>query len=92
MREIGELYSLHNKAKKDRHREAHRANTDILVKSRLKYIIASYECYLFRDDKISIDFYPSTGRWKDNKTGRMFKGGSHNLIGWLANKRKVKNE
>ena len=88
MGEMGEIFNVHNQAKKTRHREYHRVNTDILVKSGLKYKIASYECYLFRGEKISVDFYPSTGRWKDNKTGRMFKGGSHNLIGWLANKNK----
>lgn len=89
---MSEMYKSLNEDKKKRHREMHKNNTEIIDKSGIEYHKASYECYSFRKSPLLIDFYPSTGRWKDLLTHKVYKGGAHNFIGWLANQRKIKTK
>ena len=90
MGDMGDDFRVMHKAKKERHAEMHKKNTAILNKSGLKHRKISHECYCFREQDLKVDFYPSTGRWRDQLTGKVYKGGAHNLIGWLANRRKRK--
>ena len=86
MGDMGDDFRAMHDAKVLRHELWHDTNTKVLNKSGLIYKKASHECYCFRDG-LKVDFYPSTGRWKDLSTGKTYSGGAHNLIGWLANNR-----
>ena len=65
------------------HRQWKTQNMEVLKQSGLEFRVASEECILFRNPNLpTADFYPSTGRWRDMKTGRTYGGGARAFIGW----------
>lgn len=66
----------------------HKRNTEALKKSGIPFEIALREVYQIREG-ISADFYPHTGRWKQNDTEKIYDGGALAFIGWY--RKKVKN-
>lgn len=76
--------------KQARHQEWKLKNNELIKNSGLLYrITSSGECLLFRDPLYPvIDFYPSTGRWRDVSTGQVYSGGANQFISWYKKRRK----
>ncbi len=67
-------------ARKERHAEWHSKNRAVINDSGIVFI-DKHEALLFRE-KIKVDFYPSTGRWRyNNKT---YSGGAIKFLTWLS--------
>lgn len=89
MGEMGEVWEELRKEKKIRHRTWHDKNTIELERSGIPFNIASHECYTVRDS-VMADFYPSTGRWKDIKSGKCYRGGALEFCLWYYRKKETK--
>lgn len=89
MTDLSETFKAMNDEKRERHANWHKNNTEILNKSGITFRIASKESYLFREEnKPKVDFYPSTGRWRDLETGRTYNGMAHSFIAWYKKQNK----
>jgi len=78
-----EMWRRINEAKQERHREWKVQHMEELRKSGLVFRVVSEECVIFREpNHPTVDFYPSTGRWRDMKTGRTYRGGAKSFISW----------
>lgn len=87
MSEEAELWNKIREDRKKQHEEWWQLNTDELRKSGIRYRVASEECYIFRNvGKPSVDFYPSTGRWRVAGLSRTFSGGATKFINWYKSK------
>lgn len=83
MSEDAEMYRAIKEEKQKRHAEWWIKNTRILKSSSLVFKEASHECYIFRElGKPKVDFYPSTGRWRNIDTGKTHSGGATLFIQW----------
>ena len=83
MNDFGDIYQAMNEEKRKRHARWKVKNTEIIVNSGLLFDWAGQETILFRmDDKLKVDFYPSTGRWRVIGNNRTFSGGAKNFINW----------
>jgi len=68
---------------KERHAIWWMENSMAIKQSRIPFRVASRECYVFREvGKPKVDFYPSTGRWRNLQTGKTFSGGATAFIIW----------
>lgn len=76
-------FKILDEMRKERHANWKQWNLLFFAESDLQYrSVNNSECLLFRSDTKSSDFYPSTGRWKDNKTGKMHRGGANAFSKW----------
>jgi hypothetical protein len=83
MGDFNEVYEAMRKDRQEKHAEWKRLNTQILEKSGLVYMVAGPETFIFREEgKPKVDFYPSTGRWRELSSGRTFRGGATAFISW----------
>lgn len=81
--EWSDIYRALNEEKRERHAQWWDANTKYLNESGVVFRVASHESYLFRQEgKPKVDFYPSTGRWRDVGTGKTYRGGAQAFVGW----------
>jgi hypothetical protein len=85
MSEIGEDYASFHTDRQSRHAEWWQKNTDALLKAGAVFRAASRECYCFRDaNKLPVDFYPSTGRWRVPGQPKTYRGGAAAFLTWYA--------
>ena len=83
MSDYGDIYQEMKEEKQKKHAEWWEKNVGLLKESGLNYRVASRESIIFRDeDKPKVDFYPSTGRWRDVGTNRTYRGGAKAFIIW----------
>lgn len=81
-----EMWRKIREDRQERHQQWKKNNMDKLIKSGLSFVLASQECVIFRDPRYpSVDFYPSTGRWRNIKSGRTYSGGAESFISWYKN-------
>lgn len=81
--DISETYAAMNQEKRERHAEWKRLNTIALEESGIPYRVAGPETFIFREvGKPKVDFYPSTGRWREMSSGKTFRGGAKAFIAW----------
>ena len=58
-------------------------NLDLIAKSNFPYTIGNNgEVLLFRFDSLKVDFYPSTGNWKE-RGNKKLSGGASRFLNWL---------
>ena len=72
---------------RQRHREWKDENMDVLRTSHLDFKVTNNgETILFREKgKPKVDFYPSTGRWRNvGPNARTFSGGAMKFLDWYA--------
>jgi hypothetical protein len=66
-----------------KHQNWKKTNMDLLYKSGISFKISSQECISFRNVGFpKVDFYPSTGRWRNLETGMTFNGMATGFISW----------
>lgn len=73
--------------RKEQHREWKDENTDAIRTSKIPYRAANNgETLIFREPgKPKVDFYPSTGRWRNVSTnGRTMGGGAMTFLDWYS--------
>ncbi len=80
--DITSLFKSHRKSVQTRHTLNHLRNTRLLEEAGIEYRKASNETYCFRG-KVKVDFFPSTGRWRDLKRQRTHSGGARMFIQWF---------
>jgi hypothetical protein len=71
--------------RQDEHAEQKRENTRIVCASGLNFRSTnSGECLVFRERwKPKVDFYPSSGRWRDvGPSKRNYSGGAQKFLDW----------
>lgn len=78
------MWREHKKDIQNQHAEWRKDNLAILSSSGIKFGATNNgECLVFRlVDYPQVDFYPSTGRWRDIKSGRTYNGGAKLFISW----------
>ena len=82
MGDMGEIFREMKADRQDRHRTYWAKNMSALEKSGLEFRVANRECVLFRETgKPSVDFYPSTGRYRVNG-GKARSGSAERFINW----------
>ena len=79
--DITEMWKDIKKDRQVKHQQWNKDNLRIIEESCIICKIVSEECICFRLKK-KADFYPSTGRWKDLKTGKMKSGGAIRFLEW----------
>jgi len=82
------------RAARDHYRSEHANNKAInlalIQQSGLKFRVTNNgECLVFREHgKPKVDFYPSSGRWRDVGTSkRNYRGGAGAFLTWYANQK-----
>lgn len=71
---------------KERHANWKIENTAIIEKSGLLFRKAGPETFVFRETgKPKVDFYPSTGRWRDLTNSKTNGGGANKFLEWYKN-------
>ena len=88
MGELREVFNELKELKKERHSKWKGMNLDVIEDSGVEYKKASDECYCFRSNNCKADFYPSTGRWRDLKTGKTLSGGAVSFLNWYKKRSK----
>lgn len=85
MGDMGDVFRDMRKDKQNRHTEMHTTNRYVIGESGL-YFADRGETLLFRQpDKPRVDFYPSTGRWKNiDDNNKIHKGGAKAFLKWFA--------
>jgi hypothetical protein len=79
--------SILDDLRKERHRDWKAENLDVLRTCGIPYsIVNNGETVLFRErGKPKVDFYPSTGRWRNvGPKARTFGGGAMQFLEWYA--------
>lgn len=77
-------YSVIRKERKERHAKWRVQNLRKIIDSGIPCIMPDEGTMIFRNsNQKHADFYPSTGRWKDIRTGEIHSGGAYNFIKWL---------
>lgn len=71
----------HKREKRERHAQWHVENRAIIDESGIEYVDKG-ETLLFRGTLVFADFYPSTGRWREIRTQRIYKGGARAFLAW----------
>jgi len=97
MNELSEQQAEHfrreKKEKQNRHAEWKQKNTQILLDTDYEFKATNNgENLVFREKgKPRVDFYPSTGRWRDVDTKRTFRGGPRTFLKWYGGNNDQKN-
>jgi len=87
-----DIYKAMKEERQQRHQKWNKLNKDILFACGLKYKQTSSECFTFRNEgKPKVDFYPSTGRWRDTDLNKTYSGGAKQFVEWY-NKQKLDKE
>lgn len=85
MGDMGDLFKAHSAEKKARHMRWKEDNTAALMTSGLVFRVASPETLCFREEgKPAVDFYPSTGRWREVKVNKTHGGHAGAFLKWYA--------
>jgi len=84
MGDLKARYQVHRKTKQERHARMHNANRKEIADSEYTYIDRG-ESFLFRDFGCPrVDFYPSTGRWRDLDGKKTYRGGAVTFLKWYS--------
>lgn len=76
--------------RRDEHAEQKQENTRIICASGLNFRPTNnWECLIFRERyKPKVDFYPSTGRWREvGPSKRNYSGGAQKFLEWYASQK-----
>jgi hypothetical protein len=68
-------------------------NTKAIFASGLSFKLTNNgECFVFREKgKAKVDFYPSSGRWRDvGPSKRNYSGGAQKFLDWYASQKESK--
>lgn len=85
--DIAEMGRALTQRRKDRHSEWRRKNMLIIQESAIPHRSANGgETLLFRDNGMCVDFFPSTGRWREPRENRTYRGGVQAFLRWVAGK------
>ena len=80
MSDLKDTFQAFNEDRKQRHATMKQKNIRIILESDIVCVIKD-EVVLFRPQGADgIDFYPSTGRWKNIRTGKIYKGGAKRFL------------
>ena len=81
MGDMGDIFKEHDKAKKEQHAAWYVSNRQTLLESKIPYSDRG-EALLFREKGMpQVDFYPSTGRWREIGK-RAVSGGAIKFLKW----------
>jgi len=85
--DIAEMGRFLTQRRKERHADWHAKNMAILKGSGLQYRVTNGgETVLFRSGGLCVDFYPSTGRWREPRENRTYRGGAQAFLRWVERK------
>lgn len=86
---IAEMGRFLIQRQKDRHAAWRTENMEAIEASGLKHrSVNGGETLLFRDNGLCVDFFPSTGRWREPRENRTYRGGAQAFLRWLDGKEK----
>jgi hypothetical protein len=80
--DMGDDFRAMRATRNQKHADWHRENRAAIEASRIEYIDRD-ETLLFRLCGIRVDFYPSTGRWREPDHTKTYRGGAKAFLPWL---------
>lgn len=90
MSEQMDYFRAINQHRQEEHAEQKRENTRLIFASGLSFRSTNNgECLVFREKgKPKVDFYPSSGRWRDvGSSKRNYSGGAQKFLDWYADQK-----
>lgn len=83
--DIAEMGRFLTARRKDRHSNWKETNMKVLRDSEIPFRETNGgETILFREDGVCIDFYPSTGRWREPRKNKTYRGGASALLRFMG--------
>lgn len=81
---MSEFWDAVREDRRSRHAQNKTSNTQIIVSSGLTYQSKNHgENLLFRNPgKPKVDFFPSTGRWREVTQNKNYSGGAEAFLSW----------